>query len=160
MHVKYEKYLYFNQLPSIGLHPPHPRPPCILLLESPRGRMPGFLKSLLCGCRYAYACVRVCVCPETMNNYSSGVMWTLYDWLNKFCCFSVPFYGTCHRYSIGRNIGSFCSSVDPKSMGFLAQHLQESFVKLYNHCSSEKEHQTKSNITDRNSHHISAGLAT
>ena len=40
----------------------------------------------------------------------------------------------------GKDIGSFCSSVDPKGLNFLAQHLQEGFVKLYNDCSSEKEH--------------------
>ena len=40
----------------------------------------------------------------------------------------------------GKDIGSFCSSVDLKGLSFLAQHLQESFVRLYNDCSSEKEH--------------------
>ena len=28
--------------------------------------------------------------------YYSGVIWTLCDWLNKFCCFSASLYVTCH----------------------------------------------------------------
>ena len=42
----------------------------------------GFLKSLSCG----HVCMLVCVCKIT-----SGVIFVLYDQLNNFCCFSVPF---------------------------------------------------------------------
>ena len=48
--------------------------------------MPGYLKLFLCGrlyvCVFAYVCVRVCVPPRLL--ITSGVMWTPYNWLNKF----------------------------------------------------------------------------
>ena len=41
-------------------------------------------------CVCVRACARVCVCV-------SGVIWTLFDWLNKFHYFSISLYGTCHH---------------------------------------------------------------
>ena len=32
----------------------------------------------------AYVCVCMCVCPPPRLLITSGVMWTTYDWLNKF----------------------------------------------------------------------------
>ena len=37
-----------------------------------------FLEIVLCGCLYA------CVCPPPRLLITSGVIWTPYDWLNKF----------------------------------------------------------------------------
>ena len=31
----------------------------------------------------------VCVCPPPRPWITSGVIWTLCDWLNKFCCLST-----------------------------------------------------------------------
>ena len=39
----------------------------------------------------------------------------------------------------GEDIQAFCSTVDLKSLSFLAQHLQEVFSSLFNECSSKKE---------------------
>ena len=36
----------------------------------------------VCVCVCVHACVCACVFPE-----ASGVIWTSYDWLNKFCSF-------------------------------------------------------------------------
>ena len=41
---------------------------------------PGFLKLFLCGRLY----VCFCVCPPLRLLITSGVIWTPYDWLNKF----------------------------------------------------------------------------
>ena len=43
-------------------------------------RAPGFLKLFLCG--RLYVCVFVCPPPRLL--ITSGVIWTPYDWLNKF----------------------------------------------------------------------------
>ena len=66
-------------------------------------REPGFLKSLsLRECTRVCVCVRarVCVCeyaPEAI--IVSGVIYTLYDWLNNGGCFSLPFYSSCSSMS-------------------------------------------------------------
>ena len=48
---------------------------------------PCFLKLILCGLSVCM-CVRVCVCmcvyPPPRLLITSGVIWTPYDWLNKF----------------------------------------------------------------------------
>ena len=41
-------------------------------------------------------CVCVHVCTPPSPKITSGVILTLYDWLNNFCCFSVGM----HRYQI------------------------------------------------------------
>jgi len=58
----------------------------------------------VCMCVYVcvYVCARafVCVCahaypsPRPLKN--SGVIWTLYDWLNNSCWYLVPIYDPCH----------------------------------------------------------------
>ena len=47
-------------------------------------RSPGFLKLFLCGYLYVCVCVCVCVCPPPRLLITSGVIWTPYDWFNKF----------------------------------------------------------------------------
>ena len=44
-------------------------------------------------CMSVCACVRVSV-PKAMNNYSHELKFN--NWLNKFYCFSVSLYDTCH----------------------------------------------------------------
>ena len=44
----------------------------------PQASVPGFLKLIRCRCLY------VCVCPPLRLLITSGMIWTLYDWLNKF----------------------------------------------------------------------------
>ena len=52
--------------------------------------MPGFLKLILCrSSACVFVCVCLCVCPPARLLITSGVMyssmiWTPYDWLNKF----------------------------------------------------------------------------
>ena len=43
--------------------------------------VPGFLKLVLCG---SSVCVFVCVCPNLRLLITSDVIWTSYDWSNKF----------------------------------------------------------------------------
>ena len=45
---------------------------------------PGFLKLFLCRRLYVCLCVCVCVCLPPRLLITSGVIWTPYDWLNKF----------------------------------------------------------------------------
>ena len=45
------------------------------------GSTPGFLKLFLCGRLYA------CVCPSPRLVKTSAMIWTSYDWLNKFYSF-------------------------------------------------------------------------
>ena len=50
-----------------------------------------FVQTSACVCVFACMCVCVCVCvcpPEDINNYS-GMIWTLYDWLNNLHSFYV-----------------------------------------------------------------------
>ena len=48
---------------------------------------PGFLKMFLCRC--------LCVCTPLRPLITSGVIWTTYDWLNKFySCYN----GNCSHY--------------------------------------------------------------
>ena len=59
-------------------------------LAPPAGsRAPDFLKLLLCGwpyvCVCVCACVRACLPPRLL--ITSGVIWTPYDYLNKFYSF-------------------------------------------------------------------------
>ena len=52
----------------------------------------------VCVCVHVCVCVCVCVCvhaPEAINNQWRD--FDFIDWLNNFCYFSVPFYGSCHR---------------------------------------------------------------
>ena len=64
--------------------------------------MPGFLKLFLCGSLYVCVFACVCVCVSLSVSVSlclslslrllitSGMIWTTYDWLNKFCsCYMV-----------------------------------------------------------------------
>ena len=57
----------------------------------------------VCVCVYACvrACVHVCVCvPEAINN--SYVIWTSYDWLNKFYgCYMATVSIIINGYSLG-----------------------------------------------------------
>ena len=51
---------------------------------------PGFLKLILCGLSVCVlACV--CVCPRLRLLITSGMIWSPYDWLNKFysCCMAI-----------------------------------------------------------------------
>ena len=45
----------------------------------------------LCVCVYVCMCVCVCVCvsPPLRLLITSSMIWTPYDWLNKFCSFCV-----------------------------------------------------------------------
>ena len=45
--------------------------------------MPGFLKLFQCRCLLGSVCVFVCMSSPRLL-ISSGVIWTSYDWLNKF----------------------------------------------------------------------------
>ena len=45
-------------------------------------RVPGFLKLFLCWCMYV--CTFVCVCLLPRLLITSSMIWTPYDWLNKF----------------------------------------------------------------------------
>ena len=46
---------------------------------------PGFLKLNLCKSSVCvYVCLRVCVCLPSRLLITSGVIYTPYDWLNKF----------------------------------------------------------------------------
>ena len=51
-----------------------------------------------------YACVCVCVCVCVCMCYMPykicGMIFTLHDWLNNFCCYSVVIYGSCAVYII------------------------------------------------------------
>ena len=51
-----------------------------LALAGHRPCTPGFLKLLLCGC--PYVCLCLCLLPRLQT--TSGVIWTPYDWVNKF----------------------------------------------------------------------------
>ena len=54
---------------------------------------PDFLKLFLCRlCVCVCACVRACVCvPTPRLLLTSGMIWTPYEWLNKFysCCMVI-----------------------------------------------------------------------
>ena len=54
-------------------------------------RLPGILKLFSCG--YAYMCMCVHKCALLRPQITYGVILNLYDWLNNFCCLSVPFHG-------------------------------------------------------------------
>ena len=51
--------------------------------------MPVFLKLFLCGCLYKCLCVYVCVHPPLRLLIIRGVIYTPYDWLNKFYGFYI-----------------------------------------------------------------------
>ena len=56
--------------------------------------VPGFLNLFLCRrlyiCVHAGVCVCLCVCPPPRLSITNGVIWTPYDWLNKFYSLYVP----------------------------------------------------------------------
>ena len=54
-----------------------------LLNQAPTGK-PGFLKLILCG--RLYVCIFVCMSTPRLL-ITSGIIWMLYDWLNKFYSF-------------------------------------------------------------------------
>ena len=54
-----------------------------LLNQEHAGHTPGFLKLILYGSSVC-VCVFVCVSAPEAINIISGVIWTPYDWLNKF----------------------------------------------------------------------------
>ena len=49
--------------------------------------MPGFLKLLLSVKSVACVLVCACVCLPPRLLITSGMIWTIYDWLNKFYSF-------------------------------------------------------------------------
>ena len=49
--------------------------------------VPGFLKLFLCGGLYTYMCVCVSASEAIITSDMCSMIWTPYDWLNKFYSF-------------------------------------------------------------------------
>ena len=56
----------------------------------------------VCLCMFVCVCVCVCVCPPLRLLIASGMMWTLYDWLNKFySCYMTTVVGIVNGRGLG-----------------------------------------------------------
>ena len=61
-----------------------------------------FMRKCMCLCMSVYecvcVCVCVCVCMPLRPRITSGMILTLYDWLNNNSgCFPVLFHGSCRQ---------------------------------------------------------------
>ena len=60
----------------------------MFLNQAPGRRAPGFYRLIL-SAKCVYVCVCMSVCPPPRLVITSGVMWTPYDWLNKYHSFCM-----------------------------------------------------------------------